>query len=308
MRDVFADLLHSAMEANPGVFLVYGDIGNHLFDKIKFDFPDRYVNAGVAESNMVTLASGLAHGGLIPVCYTINSFLYLKALEQIKLDLAYPNRQVLMVGTGGGLSYGELGTSHHSLEDYSVLRSIPNLNLYSPGDPTELAMCLAASLASPKPSYMRIGKKEHNSVSAKSNAHSRGELAYRYAGSGSASIAVVSTGPISVDVAGAVASLPAEVAVDAYSAPELSPWLSSSFRAMFHSYQDVITFEEHYPHGGLFSMLAEAFASETVRPRVHRHGLDHEFITGLGNQEEIRASKGLSSRAIAEAIQGIRSG
>ncbi len=307
MRDIFAELLHSAMAARPEIFLVYGDIGNQLFDEIKADFPDRYVNAGVAESNMVTLASGLAYGGLIPVCYTINSFLYLKSLEQIKLDLAYPNRQVLLVGTGGGLAYGELGTSHHSLEDYSVLRSIPNLNLYSPGDPTELEMCLEASLASPKPSYMRIGKKEHKLVSPKPKKNSRGALTYRYAGSGSARIAAVSTGTISVDIASAITSLPAEFDVDAYSAPELSPWLSSSFREMFRSYQDIIIFEEHYPHGGLFSMFAESFASETVRPRIHRHGLDHEFITGLGKQEEIRASKGLSSQAITAAIQRIQS-
>lgn len=307
MRDFFAKLVHTAMEANPAIFLVYGDIGNHLFDKIKSDFPDRYVNAGVAESNMVTLASGLAHGGLVPVCYTINSFLYLKALEQIKLDLAYPNRQVILVGTGGGLSYGELGTSHHSLEDYSVLRSIPNLGLFSPGDPAELAMCFATALAEPNPSYMRIGKKEHTSISATRNKDAQGKLPYLYSGSGSAKLAVVSTGTITLKVSKSVASLPASFSVDAYSAPNLSPSLGLAFKEIFRSYSDVIIFEEHYPHGGLYSILAEAYASEAMHPRIHRQGLVHGFITGLGTQEEILSSSGLATEAIAETIKRIQS-
>jgi transketolase len=167
MRNHFANILHETMVKDDNVFLLYGDIGNRLFDQIKSDFPERIENAGVAEASMVGIAAGLSQAGYLPVCYTINSFLYLKALEQIKLDLAYPARKAVLVGTGGGLSYGSLGTSHHSIEDYAVLGSIPNLNLYSPADSVELELNLQDALANDGPSYLRIGKKGEREVTTK---------------------------------------------------------------------------------------------------------------------------------------------
>lgn len=305
MRNSFAKSLHMVMKSQPEIFLVYGDIGNHLFDEIKNDFPGRYVNAGVAESNMVTAASGLAHAGLVPVCYTINAFLYLKSLEQIKLDLAYPNRHVILVGTGGGLSYGELGTSHHSLEDYGVLRTIPNLRIFSPGDSLELEMCFKSSLRSVGPSYIRIGKKETEQIANITPDWSEDGLLYKYIGDGSSKLAVVSAGTVGLAVRESISSSASGLAVDAFSAPELSAASASFFVDKLKEYEYILVVEEHYPHGGLFSLLAEAFAGKAKRPRILRHGPSHEFITGRGTQQEIRSTYGLSPEGIAARIREV---
>lgn len=305
MRNHFAELLYEAMKSRPEVFLVYGDIGNKLFDRIKHDFPNRYVNAGVAESNMVTISSGLAYAGMVPVCYTINSFLYLKSLEQIKLDLAYPERHVVMVGTGGGISYGELGTSHHSLEDYGVLRTIPNLRVFSPGDSAELGACFESSLETAGPSYLRIGKKESGRIAGNPSSLAGGCFPYRYFGEGTSRLAVISTGTIGLVVSELLSRTLVSSAVDAFSTPELTSASATSLAETLWKYEHLLVIEEHFPLGGLFSLLAEAFAGKAKAPTMHRHGLQHEFITAQGSQSDIREAKGLSPEGIQEKIESL---
>ena len=139
MRNAFAQKLAELQQIQNELVLVYGDIGNKLFDKFKSLDNSKYINAGIAEASMISMAAGLAKGGFRPVVYTINSFLYLKTVEQIKIDICYPNLPVILVGTGGGLAYSELGTTHHSLEDIGMLTTIPNLQILAPSDVFEVS-------------------------------------------------------------------------------------------------------------------------------------------------------------------------
>lgn len=159
MRNAFASAIHHLAREHKDVFLLYGDIGNKLFDGYKEEFPQRAINSGVAEANMVSVAAGLAKEGFKPFAYTINSFLYLKALEQIKLDVCYTDLPVTLVGTGAALNYSALGTTHHSLEDVGVLRNLSNLQIFSPSDPGELSRLIGYIYANSGPSYIRLGKK-----------------------------------------------------------------------------------------------------------------------------------------------------
>ena len=109
---------------------------------------------------MTTVAAGLASKGFIPITYTIATFNVYKTVEQIKIDICYPNLGVIIVGTGSGLSYADLGSTHHAIEDIGVLRSIPNLNIISPADPMELKFLIPQMLKLKKPIYLRIGKRE----------------------------------------------------------------------------------------------------------------------------------------------------
>ena len=138
MRNAFADEITQIAKSDPSVVLLSGDIGNRLFDKFKKSNPDRFVNCGVAEANMVTMSSGLAMSGMKPVAYTIASFLIYRAFEQIRVDLSYHNTAVLLVGVGGGLSYASNGSTHHTLEDISLMRSLPNMQVICAGDPLEI--------------------------------------------------------------------------------------------------------------------------------------------------------------------------
>ena len=130
-----------------------------LFDSFKKKYPKRFHNCGVAEANMTGVASGLASTGLRPITYTITPFNTARCFEQIKLDICYPNLPVIIVGTGSGLSYASLGATHHSMEDISILRTLPNLQIVCPADVKEVRASLIEALKSNKPTYIRLGKK-----------------------------------------------------------------------------------------------------------------------------------------------------
>ena len=121
MRNEFAKTITEIARDKKDLVLLAGDIGNRLFDDFKSTYPDRFYNCGVAESNMTGVASGLASSGLRPITYTITPFNTARCFEQIRLDICYPNLPVVIVGTGSGLSYATLGSTHHSLEDISIL-------------------------------------------------------------------------------------------------------------------------------------------------------------------------------------------
>jgi transketolase len=306
MRNHFAKILHETMVKDDNVFLLYGDIGNRLFDQIKSDFPKRIENAGVAEASMVGIAAGLSQAGYLPVCYTINSFLYLKALEQIKLDLAYPARKVVLVGTGGGLSYGSLGTSHHSIEDYAVLGSIPNLNLYSPADSIELESNLQDALENDGPSYLRIGKKGERPLMEEGIVETTQQGPGRLiSGAMESKNAVVSVGTIGWNVKEAIEKLGEEFNLDFIALSKIRPWETDLIRARFGKYEKILVVEEHVQLSGVASLFLATFADQRKAPQITSAALPREFFTGLGGQESIREHNGLDVQGLVEKIRSI---
>ena len=159
MRNRFAKTMEDLATEDQKVCLLSGDIGNRMFDKFKEKAPGRFINCGIAEANMMSMAAGMALSGLKPVVYTIAPFTTLRCLEQIRTGVAYHNAPVVIVGTGSGLSYAELGATHHSLEDIAILRSIPNMQICAPADSEELEAYLREAIDSEKPTYIRPGKK-----------------------------------------------------------------------------------------------------------------------------------------------------
>jgi transketolase len=297
--------MHEKMSEDSRLFLLYGDIGNNLFNSIKNDFPDRIENAGIAEASMVGIAAGLSQAGYIPVCYTINSFLYLKAVEQIKLDLAYPSRRVVLVGTGGGLAYASLGTSHHSLEDYAVLGSIPNLGLYSPADNAELRVCLDQALAASSPSYLRIGKKgESELVDSVTHSAAKQEIMRPVSTVPSSKLAVVTVGTIGGELAREFAQTKEKIAFDHYSLFRIRPWEPESVTKLLNDYEKILVIEDHYALSGVASLLLAAF-SDTASPRVYSASMPLEFFTGLGGKAQIRESSGLGMKTLLGRIKDL---
>ena len=138
MRDAFAKELTRLAGINPDIVLLSGDIGNRMFDSFKEVAKNRFINCGIAEANMMSMAAGMGLSGIRPVIYTITPFTTLRCLEQIRIGVAYHQSPVVIVGTGSGLSYSELGPTHHSLEDMALIRTIPNINVLAPADKIEL--------------------------------------------------------------------------------------------------------------------------------------------------------------------------
>ena len=146
MRDAFARAVTRLADENPRLVLLVGDIGNRMFDAFKDKHPTRFYNCGVAEAGMTGIAAGLAACGLQPVTYTITPFNTLRCLEQIRVDVCYPDLPVIIAGTGSGLSYAGLGATHHSMEDIAAMRLLPNMHVVCPGDPVEVELAVASAL------------------------------------------------------------------------------------------------------------------------------------------------------------------
>lgn len=158
MRNAFIRGLTALAEKDQRVVLLTGDLGYKIFDDFARRFPGRFLNAGVAESNMIGVAAGMAMEGFRPFAYSIVPFATLRCLEQIRNDVCYHSLPVTVVGVGGGFSYGPNGPTHHALEDIGVMRTLPNLAVVCPGDPVEAELSVLAAGEYPRPVYLRLGR------------------------------------------------------------------------------------------------------------------------------------------------------
>lgn len=158
MRNAFIDELVEAAEKNDNIVLVVGDLGYGVVELFAKRFPQRFFNSGVAEQNMMGLAAGLASEGFHVFVYSIANFPTFRCAEQIRNDVDYHNLPVTVVAVGGGLAYGNLGYSHHAVQDYALMRVMPNMLIAAPGDPMEVRACMRYIINNPQPSYLRLGK------------------------------------------------------------------------------------------------------------------------------------------------------
>ncbi|MEV4641218.1 transketolase C-terminal domain-containing protein [Actinoplanes sp. NPDC049548] len=147
-----------AQEDHRIVGVVNDSVGSSKLDAFKKAFPDRLINVGIAEQDMVGVAAGLANGGRIPFVSAASSFLTARALEQIKADVAYSNRNVKLCGMSPGMAYGELGPTHHSIEDIAWLRAIDNMTIIVPADPVETAAAMRWAAATEGPAFIRVSR------------------------------------------------------------------------------------------------------------------------------------------------------
>ena len=172
MRNAFSEELIELTKKDDDIILLAGDIGFRIFDKFIKLFPKKFINCGIAEQNMISVAAGLASEGKLPIVYTIVPFLIMRGYEQIRVDIGINSQKVILVGVGGGLAYDKLGSTHHSCEDVALMRTIPNLDVYTPFDPNNVRNCLKESYYFAKneerASYIRLSKgKEKNLNNAK---------------------------------------------------------------------------------------------------------------------------------------------
>lgn len=158
MRNAFIEELVTLATQHPHIALVVGDLGYSVVEPFADRFPDRFINAGVAEQNMTGLAAGMASEGYHVFTYSIANFPTFRCAEQIRNDVDYHQLPVTVVSVGGGLAYGALGYSHHAVQDYALMRSFPNMLIAAPGDPMEVRACMRYLVAHPQPSYLRLGK------------------------------------------------------------------------------------------------------------------------------------------------------
>ena len=162
MRNTFAQTLTSLAEEDERLVLLIGDISHHLLRDFQSRFPNRFYNAGICEQSIVSMAAGLAAEGLKPVVHTIAPFCVERAFEQIKIDLCYQNLDVSIVSVGSSFDYAHLGCTHHCYEDVSILRSLPNIDIFVPGRSSEFVDIFKSTWGNGHPKYFKLSKDEHH--------------------------------------------------------------------------------------------------------------------------------------------------
>jgi transketolase len=160
MRKVFIQKLVELAQVDPDIYFIAGDLGYSVIEPFKEKFPERFINAGIAEQNMIGVAAGLALTGKKVFVYSIIPFVTMRCFEQIRVDLCYQNLPVRMVGVGAGFAYGAMGSTHYATEDVAVMRALPNMTVVVPGSNFELLGLVEQVNALSGPVYIRLSKNE----------------------------------------------------------------------------------------------------------------------------------------------------
>lgn len=286
---------------DPNIFLLTSDLGFRLFDGFRSAYPDRFINIGVAEANMIGVAAGMALEGKNVYCYSMVPFLIMRAFEQIRIDICYHNVGVKLIGVGSGVTYGMEGMTHHGLEDLCVLGALPNLTIVAPGDPSEAAALVTASAAFEGPLYIRLGGNGDPAVhrGPVELAIGRGMVLRRGEG-----VTLCATGGM-LHTAYGVAERLARVGVEVtlISMPTVKPLDIELVQDCARSSKAFFTVEDHRQTGGLGTAVAEGLFAMGWRGKFRKFAFPDRSFDIIGRKEFLQEQFGLSAEAICESIK-----
>lgn len=301
MRNTFVKTLLRLAREDPHIILVTGDLGFGVLDSFWQELPDQFINVGIAEQNMTGVATGLALEGRIVFTYSIGNFPALRCLEQVRNDAAYHRANLKIVSIGAGFAYGVSGMSHHATEDMAILRALPDVTVFSPGDPWEAEVLTEHIYITPGTCYLRLGKGGEKTVHTGTQKFSVGQALPIIT---SGDVAVFATGTILDNCYNAVKqSNKCGVESRLYSFPTISPLDSDLIREVACETRMIITVEEHNLAGGFGSAVAEIMAElPSSRAYLKRLGIPNCYVSFAGTQEYLRKLYGLSTEGIYQAI------
>ena len=303
MRDTYLKKLYSLAAQDNDVVSLVADNGLIVYDDFKRDFPDRYFNFGISESNMVAAAAGMASCGKIPFVYTINAFIVYRAYEFLRDDVCFQNLNVKLVGIGTGLTYSTLGPSHHTTEDISLLRGLPNLTVFSPATSAEVAWIMQKAYRIKGPVYIRLGNNNceyyKNSVQFQLG---RPEVIKE-----GRDLTIMTTGSIINEVMEAVRLLEAEgIAAEVVSVHTLKPLDCDAITKLIMKTKKLVVVEEHNIIGGLYTAISEIMAKEGIMVPSLAIGLEDKFAIDYGMLNNVRKANHLDSESIFNGIRIFR--
>lgn len=298
-REAYRDALVPMMAEDERLVCLDTDSG--LFKGVDFGpAADRYLNIGIAEHNLMGAAAGLAASGWIPFVNTMAAFASTRAVEAVKIDIAYNAVPVRIAATHGGLSAGHLGPTHHSLEDLAVMRALPNMTVLVPADGAQTQALIAATRDLPGPVYLRLGRKPTPLLEPASDPPVVGRLQCLAQGD---DVVVVAAGPHPVAAAlEAARDLGSEgLSTGVFNAHTLKPFDVATLVDAVEGARLVVTIEDHWRFGGLGGAVAEAL-SETTPRRVVRIGMPDTFAKTVGGHEFLLEQHGVHAAAVTEAV------
>lgn len=316
MRTAFLDTLYELAKADRNLVFVTGDLGFSVVERFMAELPDQFVNAGVAEQNMTSLAAGMALMGKTVFTYSIANFPTLRCLEQVRNDVCYHEANVKVVAVGGGFTYGAMGASHHATEELGVMRMMPGMVVVAPADPIEARAATRALVAHRGPCYIRLGK------AGEPNMH-QGPIDFQLGRAirlrDGADLTLISTGGM-LGTAVAVADRLAERGVQArvLSMHTLKPLDEEAVRAAARETGTIVTLEQHSVIGGLGSAVAEVLAELPTRSaserkpaervRFRRIGVPSAFSERVGSQKWLEQQHGLDEAGVLAQVEALLEG
>lgn len=303
MRETFLKAMSELAREDERVMLVIGDTGFSVVEPFEREFGERFVNAGIAEQNFISFSAGLAAMGMKPIVYNVVSFMALRAMEQIVLDICYQQNPVVLVGVGGGFAYGPAGPTHHALQDIAMMRALPGMTVYCPGDPQEMRAVMYAAAKLGTPAYIRIGRSVDPQVHLEPFPFETGK-AIELKGGGE--IAVFACGTILKEAALAVNLLGRRGINSAlYSFPTIKPLDKQTVLSCAKNCKAIFTIEEHSVIGGLGSAVAEVLAQEAGGTPLKIYGVQDVFAALTGSREYQLRYHGLAPEAVADDIEQV---
>ncbi|MDO5435902.1 MAG: transketolase C-terminal domain-containing protein [Clostridia bacterium] len=299
MRDAFVRALLREFAVNDRVVIITGDLGFGVLKPFWEQYPDRIINAGIAEQGMVGMAAGLAATGRTVFVYSIGNFPTIRPLEQIRNDCAYHGADVKIVCVGGGFVYGSLGMSHHATEDISILRALPGVTCFAPGDPAETEAAVPELMKIKGTCYLRLGRGNERTVHTDDIAG--GNIMKAMTLRAGTDTALLSTGGILTETYDAADMLAARgISAEVVSFPCFKPIDRDKLLELSRRFDLIVTAEEGNVTGGFGSAVCEVLAENGTGCRVRRIGLDDRYASVVGNQKYLRGVYGMDAEAICD--------
>lgn len=301
MRNAFVRTLTALAKDDPSLMLLTGDLGFTVLENFRDTYPNQYLNAGVAEQNMIGVACGLALSGKRVFVYSIVPFVTFRCFEQIRNDLCYHHLPVCIVGVGAGYSYGHMGSTHHALEDVSVMRSLPSMTVVCPGDPLEVEGAVRAIATLNGPAYLRLGKAGEPILHDKDHFDFTLGKAIRMIDGRDVAILASS---VMLDTAKKVAASLTDqnVSVRLLSMHTIKPIDRVAIEAAARETKLIVTIEEHSSIGGLSSAVAEVLSALPTHAPQLTFSAPDQFTDTVGSQNFLRARTSLDEKTITTSI------
>ena len=296
------DVLTAIAQQDPDVVLLTGDLGYKLFDDFQTECPGQFINAGIMEQNQLAVAAGMATVGKKPFVYSISVFPTLRALEMIKNEICYHSANVKIIAAGAGLNYGNLGYTHHAINDLSCIQSLPGITVYNPGDVFEARESIRAAYATDGPAYIRLGRTSAENGIVPTEGLLTFESPRLVFRGGNPHAAILSSGPCLYDAYCAARKL--DITLFSFPVVNTAP----AFLDALASFTKIVTVEESSIIGGFGSVIAQAFASRRDKPAILNIGIPNAPDFPVGSHEWLKEYFGISARAIEEKVSGFVNG
>jgi len=300
MRDHVLTALKELAKKDKRIYLFTGDLGYIVLDDYKDSCPNQFINIGIAEQNMTTLAAGMAKEGNIVFTYSIGNFPTLRCVEQIRNDVCYHNLNVKILAVGGGFVYGNQGITHHATEDIAIMRALPNMRVYVPGDAYEAVECLKEAYLIDGPAYIRLARNKEQNYHYDSDTIDISKLVPIHTSGVGFAINIIVAGSVLCEGVKLLEFFRKHgVEVGLFSAVKLKPLDIAGIQELAKQCKLLVTIEDHQIVGGLGGAVAEAI-SNIIEPHavLYRAGLNNQFSEKTGSQEYLRDYYGISANKL----------